>query len=210
MILFLLPAMEQAIAGEDFNEYVIQIMKTYPTNGTHQYYWPQEGSWAGNTRDLYYRGELFSAGDPMGRCYCCGLTFEVFFRAYELYCEDKGKPFVIKDFSRDDLLRFRKQWFGADGNPQTLYHAIISNGLGHAVTLEEACPGDFVQFWRHSGSGHSVIFVSWVRDPSMNIIGLQYWSTQKSTNGIGYNTEFMGDDSGMDISRVYIARVNVK
>jgi len=196
-----------SIPAMDFNEYVLRILKSYPMDGTHRYYWPSHSTWIGITRDLFYRNALFAKGDPQGRCYCCGLTFEVFFRAYKRYCEERGWPFVIKDFDIKQLRRFQRQWFGSDGNPKTLLHAIVSNGLGRKVELEEAMPGDFVQFWRHNGSGHSVIFIAWIRDLSGKIIGLQYWSTQRSTNGIGYFQEYCGIRSGIDIHRIYIARI---
>ena len=198
------------IPGNNFNSYVIQILESYPTDGTHQYYWPSTGSWAGNVNDLYYLGTLFSKGDSLKRCYCCGITFEVFFRAYKKYCEDKQWNFVIKDFTCADLYRFRRQWFGADGNRKTLQNAIVVNKLGKAITLLKARKGDFVQFWRYSGSGHSVIFIKWIKNYSREIIGMKYWSTQSSTQGIGYNTEYLEGTRGIDPDQIYIARITNK
>lgn len=194
------------IPGDDFNQYVVSMMRGYPTDGTHQYYWPSSGSWAGNTCDLYYKGALFSKGDAFERCYCCGLTFEVFFQAYERYCQDKRWKFIIKNFTSTDLLKFRKQWFGSDGNRTTLQNAIVSNKLGTAIDLDDAKEGDFVQFWRGNGSGHSVIFVRWIYNSKKEKIGLRYWSTQSSTKGIGERNEYFGA-KGVDINQVYIARV---
>ena len=54
-------------------------------------------------------------------------------------------------------------------------------------------PGDFVQLWRHDGSGHSVIFLDWVRDGEA-LVGLRYWSTQTTTNGIGEAVERFGTE----------------
>lgn len=201
---------EKNTPGEDFNEYVLHALKSYPTNGTHQYYWPSSGGWAGNTKDLYYQGQLFSKGDSKGRCYCCGLTFEVFFDAYKKYCNDHGWQFDIKGFTATDLKKFRGLWFGADGNRKTLLNAVEKHNLGSAVSLEDARPGDFVQYWRHSGSGHSVIFIGWRRDSQNKITGLEYWSTQKSTGGIGYRTETVSSSSGIDPKQIYIARVGKK
>jgi hypothetical protein len=195
------------IPGNDFSRYVMETLQSYPTDGTHQYYWPSLGDWKGNTRDLHYRGSLFARGDTWGRCYCCGLTFEVFFRAYEKYCQDKGWSFIIKDFDIHRLSNFLRQWFGSDGNLTTLQNAIVSNGLGRAISMADAQPGDFIQFWRHSGSGHSVIFINWVKNNKDEVVGLHYWCTQKSTNGIGYAREYFGNSSGIDIARIHIARV---
>jgi hypothetical protein len=54
-----------------------------------------------------------------------------------------------------------------------------------------------VQLWRWSGSGHSVIFVNWVRDENQQITGMRYWSSQRATNGIGYRTEYFGQEKGL-------------
>jgi hypothetical protein len=49
-----------------------------------------------------------------------------------------------------------------------------------------------LQFWRHSGSGHNNIFIDWETDGDGTIIGVTYWSTQGSTDGVDYNTEYFG------------------
>lgn len=195
------------IPGEDFNSYILDALKEYPTDGTHTYYWPKSGGWAGNTQDLYYEGKLFSKGDSKKRCYCCGLTFEIFFKAYKKYCADNKWEFRIANFDSTQLKKFRGQWFGSDGNRKTLLNAITTNKLGKKVAFSEAQPGDFVQLWRHSGSGHSVVFMSWVRDAQSKIIGMQYWSTQTSTNGVHYHTEYFGGSKGLKRDETYIARV---
>src|SRR5690242_8698586 len=79
--------------ASEFAKLVLEVAKTYPTDGTHKYYWPKTGTWPGTTRDLFYLGKKVCDGDPEKRCFCCGLTFEVFFRAYEKYCENAKKPF---------------------------------------------------------------------------------------------------------------------
>ena len=103
LTLFLLPGDGQARDGKsaplpkarEFQKLVVKVIKSYPTNGTHQYYWPRKGGggYAGTTRDLVYQGKVVAKGDSKGRCYCCGITFEVFFRAYKLYCKKKKRPF---------------------------------------------------------------------------------------------------------------------
>jgi len=67
-------------------------------------------------------------------------------------------------------------------------------GMGERVTdLESVRPGDFIQFWHHSGSGHNAVFIDWERAPENDaIIGVRYWSTQGSTSGVDYNEEFFG------------------
>jgi hypothetical protein len=102
-----------------------------------------------------------------------------------------------------DLSEFRVDWFirdlWGDGNVDALYNY----GLGEEVTdFADAQIGDSVQFWRNSGSGHNVLFIDWVYDSDGDITGLEYWSTQGSTDGIGYNIESFGT-SGSTINPAY-------
>ncbi len=198
-----------------FTSLVLKIAKSYRTGGAHPYYWPRGNpvkGWAGNTRDLYYMGKLFSPGDPRGRCYCCGLTFEVFFRAWKAWCEKKKKPFRVDGLDFDQLKAFRAHFFGSNGDLECVGGAIPAWGLGFAVPPMEARPGDFVQFWRlprkgRRPSGHSVIFLAWVKDRRGKPRALRYWSTQGSTHGIGVREERVGGPGGVDLSRFYAARV---
>jgi len=192
-----------------FNGDVVAVAQTYPTDGTHRYHWPRSGSWLGNARDLRYGGVLFARGDPRGRCHCSGLTFEVFLQAWERWCTAEERPYRILDWDLEDLRRFRRAWFGTTGDRATIHTALTESGLGVRITdLEKAEPGDFVQLWRHSGSGHSCIFVAWVRDPAGAIVGLRYFSTQSSTNGIGEREERFGESgSGVKRDELYVVRV---
>lgn len=182
----------------DFNAHVLAVLKTYPTDGTHKYHWPKSGTWSGNTRTLYYGGEVLLEGDPQGRCHCCGLTFEVFLRAFERWCKQVKRPFKILDMKRADVLKLKGQWFGVSGDRATLHTAITKNKLGVRITKwKDAKPGDFIQLWRYSGSGHSAIFRAWKKQ-GRKIVGVTYWSTQGSTQGIGERTEYFGDPTKKD------------
>lgn len=192
----------------ELNRIVLQIAESYPTDGTHRYHWPRGSSWAGTTRDLVYMGETIASGDPEGRCYCCGLTFEVLFRAFEAWCERERVPFRIAGLDAGGVHRLRHQWFGSDGDRTTLLHAVRENGIGAGVDdPEDARAGDFVQLWRRSGSGHSVVFLEWTRGRRGERTGIRYWSTQQATNGIGTREESFAGDSGVDPDQVYIARM---
>lgn len=192
-----------------FQEIVLEVVREYPTDGSFAYWWPKEGSWEGTTQDLVYEGRKLCSGDPQRRSYCCGLTYEVFFRAYERFCAERKRPFRIGNLSGDDLHELRLRWFGDSktGERRKLVQAaLVSMGLGTAVErFEDARPGDFVQFWRHSGSGHSAVFIDWVRDKD-KIAGLTYWSSQSSTRGIGYRTESIGEREGIKADEIFLVR----
>jgi hypothetical protein len=174
--------------ADEFRAEVLAVLATYPMDGTHGYWWPKEGEWKGTTRTLRYEGETIAEGDPEGRCHCCGLTFEVFFRAWETWCRKEGLPFRILDLDAEGVRRLQAKWFGSPEDPTCSRGAILEFGLGREVPPEEALPGDFVQFWRRNGTGHSAVFLGWVREEGRPV-ALRYWSTQSSTSGISPREE---------------------
>ncbi|MBI3272981.1 MAG: hypothetical protein HYZ53_28590 [Planctomycetes bacterium] len=192
-----------------FTASVLSVVKAYPTDGTHGYYWPKGENWPGTTCDLDYLGVRVCEADPQKRCYCCGLTFEVFVQAWKSWCEARRAEFRMPGLDAKDLLALRGDWFGSTGDTQrTLQHAIVSRGLGRAIGRpDDARPGDFVQLWRRNGTGHSVVFLEWKRDAQGRARALRYWSTQKSTKGIGEREEPLTGKDGIDPERVHIVRI---
>src|SRR5262245_11386836 len=79
------------------NPLVLEVARAYPTDGTHAYWWPRGDPWRGTTRTLTYGGEVLCEGDPQGRCYCSGLTFEVFLEAWLRWARANGRPERVKD-----------------------------------------------------------------------------------------------------------------
>jgi len=192
-----------AEAPEPLNPWVLEVLREYPLDGTHAFHWPRSGTWEGTTRDVVYAGERLTRGDPEGRCYCCGLTFEVYVRALLRAHEGEPAPGVDAALLHELRLRF----FGdseAGERRRLVQFGLESLGLGRAVPHEEARAGDFVQFWRHSGSGHQAVFVNWIYRGG-EVVGLTYWSTQGSTRGIGYRSEMIGPD-GVKADEIYLAR----
>ena len=129
-------------------------------------------------------------------------------RAFAQIDEEVGGDGLLNGMDVDDVLDFRRDWFvrylWGDG-PGVGFD---NYGLGEAISdWGEILPGDMVQFWRFSGSGHSVIFIGWATDTDGSIVGLDYWSTQASTDGIGYEREYFGTGgSDMDPSFFYASR----
>ena len=137
---------------------------------------------------------------------CCGYTLSI--------ATDVAKARgLLNEKTADDLRRFQKLWYG-DGEPgdKTLcVLAVQSLGVGREVNLPDARPGDFVQFWRRGGSGHSVIFLGWVMEDGL-AVGFRYRSSQKSTDGIGDRTEYFSDDpkgrGGVLRKQTYVCRLH--
>lgn len=180
----------------DLNADVLDLIKTYPTDGTHMYDWPKAGPFDGVTVDLFYGKDRIAKSRPDGCTYCCGITFEVWFRA--------AMKHKINLVSTKNVGRIKLDWFVATGKRGGPATALIPRHLGIKIgSLDEAKPGDFIQLWRQSGSGHSVVYVA------HNQHDLTYWSTQKSSNGIGQHTEHFATSPSPvknPVTELYITR----
>jgi len=205
-----------------FRRHVLRVMRSYPTDGTYGYNWPEETAIHGVTRPLTYHDTVIAhpgTGARRSNTYCSGVTFELFFRSFRRWCRKTGHPFSIAGLSAGELQRLRTLWYGADRSmswaqrKRTVQTAVVEMGIGRAVErLEDAAPGDYIQFWRETAdgdpSGHTALFLGWIRHDDGRLRGVRYWSSQSSTNGIGIHREFL--DRGpapIDRDQVYIARI---
>lgn len=170
------------------NETILQLIKEYPTDGTHKYHWVN--GFDGVTRDLLYKGETIAKKEEQLRTYCCGISFELFFRTALKEEIDLGTP--------KDVRKIKADWFVATGKRQGPVDALVPRGLG--LNPAQGQPGDFAQLWRKNGSGHSVIVLEHTKDH------LKYFSTQPSTNGIGVRVEFFKNVKN-PIIELFIARL---
>jgi hypothetical protein len=193
----------EEVAESDMNSIVWGIASGYPTDGTHTYYWPSDGDWAGTTQDIWYRDQLVAEGDPEGRSFCVGLTWEVYMLAFAQADEETDGDGTINGMSVSDLYTFRTDHYVRDLLGSGVVEAFENYGIGQEVTdWEDAQQGDFIQLWRNNSTGHSVLFESWERDTDGSIQGVNYWSTQNSTDGIGLSTEWFGTTE-WDINPTY-------
>ncbi len=166
---------------------VIETINQYPTNGTHKYHWVN--GFDGVTQDLIYNKIRIASAEALKRTYCCGLTFEVWFKAFGQFSKVPAQ--TMKSIKAD--------WFVATGKRKGPVDALVIRGLGTEVTdLSQARPGDFVQLWRSSGSGHSVVLLSLDNDQ------ITYWSTQPITNGIGRRTELRSGKNA--VTEIYVCK----
>ncbi len=193
------------ISPVEFNSWFVTELEGYPRDGTYPYKW--EGN--GVTHDIYYQDTLILADNVTGNyCYCSGITYQVFMDAYEDYNTYFGYN-DIYGMTPTDADLFRKEWYGWY-DTRCSVAAITKYKVGYEIPYTDKWKvkaGDDVQLWRWSGSGHSVIFIDWERDAQNNIIGIKYWSTQSSTDGINYNSEFFGSDgSYLRDDQCYYAR----
>ncbi len=182
------------------NTDVLEIAYAYDDGGSYKW----EGS--GVPEELWFAGEqILPKGDGT---FCCGYTLAVVFKA----AQQRG---LLADRTADDIRLLHKYWYGnSDESKETLVqYALEELDLGKAIEHDDAMPGDFVQYWRTNGSGHSVVFLNWVVDNGERI-GVNYRSSQKATDGIGDRIEYFSDASDptnevgkLDRKRFYVVRL---
>jgi len=161
------------------NDHVLDIVRGYPFGDVHPYTWTPQVHSDGTTRDLDFRGVALARAHPDGGVHCSGITFEVWMQALER----AGVPSWL---TATELLALKHTWYVRDGNPHGPVSALASRGLGVVLqSLDELQPGDFVQFWRNSGKGHSAVFLDHRRRRDGSVRGLAFWSAQSSSEGIG-------------------------
>lgn len=201
----------EAPPPDDFNDLVVPLMSQYSSSDI-QYWWPDDVEWSGSTRDIWYQDVLVADdGDDFKSCFCVGLTWEIYLRAWQEWdLSTGGTGDDLNGLTPEEVLDMRVDWFVRELDGPGASYAFERWGLGEEVlSFDDFRPGDFVQFWRLSGSGHNVIFTGWVTDGDGNKIGMEYWSCNgtSSTDGPGYNTEYFGThSSAIDPELVYNGR----
>lgn len=185
---------ETAPAGS-LNKYVLDVIKTYKI-GSYPYLLNNDyKNYNGVTENLYYKGELLLKAEPSGSkaSNCTGITFEVFFKAMQNRNNALGiDPDNFNGMTKDELHDMALTWFVAMGSKSqsNIAVAVEKYDLGYRITnLEELRAGDFIDLSRENNSGHTVVFLNWIREGN-KIIGFKYWSSQGSTKGISYKEEY--------------------
>jgi len=182
-------------AQSAFNDFVVKEANKYQ-GGT--YVWKGSGC----PIDLMHKEELILTKSIVGT-HCSGFTFTVVFNTLK-----ENQLLDLLDLNQ--VKEFQSHWYGNTtiGAETQCVYALTKFKLGKNVLLEDAQPGDFVQFWRNNKSGHSVVFLSWEKDTKGKITGLKYRSSQKLTNGIGDRIELVGlGEKDINPKRIYVGRV---
>jgi len=130
---------------------------------------------------------------PRATSYCSGSSYAAFIEGLNLIFNDSLN---FLDSVRFEALRMQEAdggrredhvkfwgWWNADGYGN--HFALVQYGkMGEVIKPKDARPGDFMNISWKNGLGHSVVFLGWYisRDGNKNVV---YWSSQKTTNGMG-------------------------
>jgi hypothetical protein len=191
------------------------------------YYWPRntgDTTHYGTTKPIDYMGARISDVWDNNGTHCVGITWQLVMGVLQDWAVTQDSSGQILDMTPEDIREFADMWFvqlekGSDLSTLAVpvemgsTYALSSYGLGYRVPMKEARPGDFVQFWRAKGSGHSCIFLHWINDGRGKIIGFKYWSSQPQTKGLGMDTEYFvvqdayEADKVVDKNRFYVGRL---
>ncbi len=202
------------VKNKNLNSYVLDIMERYPITYNDYPYLLDDtmDNYNGVTETLTYQGETLLKAHPSGNnaSHCVGITFEVFFKAMQERNQDANLP--EDDFNGmnwDELYDFVMHWYVAyTKDSHNIATAVENYGVGTEITnLEQAQPGDFADITRTNNTGHTVVFIDWIRENG-EIIGITYWSSQ-GEGGIGYAEEYFSDSGRGDVIRdeLIIARI---
>ena len=211
---------QAVVAKSELNNYVLKVIPAYEGCKYPYLLNNDYDNYNGVTENIIYQGSPIAKANPNGSksSYCVGLTYEVFFKAMQERNKEAGiSPDNFNNMTIDNMKDFLLTWYAAQGSPKAegdqLAGAIVKYGLGTQITrLEDAKAGDFIDFSRKK-SGHTVVFINWLKDDKGNIAGFKYWSTQESTNGIGYKEEYFSDNpqgalkGTVNRNQLYIGRV---
>lgn len=142
---------------------------------------------------------------PRGTSYCSGATYTAFIEAMNLRHaktsdEQAGAPGDDESAGldpvrseamrmqepdggrREDGIKFWGHW--NDDGFGSQFALVQYAQMGREISPNEARPGDFMNISWTNGGGHSVVFLGWHVDGEGGK-HLLYWSSQKSTHGMG-------------------------
>lgn len=183
------------VSGED----IVAIARSFPEGGGVNL----KGT--GTPEDVTFRGALLEPKGVNGT-HCSGFTFAVVMRA----ALDRN---LLGNVDAVTIRSFQREWYGAvkGFEEEQAPIAMAAMGIGRSVRARDAQPGDFLQLWRRDRSGHSAVFLDWIKREG-KVIGVKYRSSQSTTGGIGDNIEYFST-SGMtgasvDPERFYVGRLN--
>lgn len=208
----LIPYLQQVDAvqqprGPFLNHYILKAAGEYAGHTRYRFDNSEETlATLGIVDDIHYLGRERYSTTGQDEIHCIGFIFNLYVRAAELYAKEYfGEPhFRFPGLPGHEFADFQREFYGADGNRRTLVNALVSRGMAREIhSLEDARPGDLVQFWREGGLGHSAIFLDVTSEPWQQNSRLRFFSVHGT--GIGIKEEMIGEPMILE-EEIFIAR----
>lgn len=138
-----------------------------------------------------FKKQLLEA--PRTTSYCSGSSYSAFIEGLNMIYSNGSVPLSEERYEslrmqepdggrREDGVKFWGKW--NDDGYGNHFALVQYSGMGKMIEPVNARPGDFLNIsWNHGG-GHSVVFLGWyINEEDEKCV--VYWSSQKSTNGLG-------------------------
>lgn len=190
-----------SMSQTEYNNEILEIAQQYKDGGGYKW------SGTGCPESIFHKNQIVIAKSATSTTYCCGFTFVVAMKTLQ-------KHKLLENKTWAEVKKFQQEWYGAtsESAEKQPVIALVHMNLGKEVSFHQAKAGDFIQFWRGK-TGHSAVFKGWIINEKNDTIGIEYRSTQKSTNGIGNNKEYFegievnGKKGEVIRKRTYFARI---
>ncbi|MFT5680471.1 MAG: hypothetical protein ACI8RZ_001377 [Myxococcota bacterium] len=195
LLLMLLGGAVDAADHRPLNDAILRLIGSYPLDGRYPYGWVRGVDTDGVSQPLTWQGTTLGLPDAAQSVHCSGITFEVYIQALSQAIPEGG-PTGAEVLALKESWYIREEGSVVDSTAEVQtgpVQALVSRGLGLEVAeLADLQPGDFIQFWRNNGNGHSAVFIDHTRYRDGTVRGLVFWSAQGSSEGLGYRRVSIG------------------
>lgn len=188
----------------DFNGYILKAVEHLNKNHARGGYNIKEAF----THNIDYGGKGTVKATNPEQSMCVAAVSEVIIYATKIYSAEKNDNSVFEKIpvtawtkGNPTSLRANIFMFAGTGSKGT-GHTLKEYKLGEELRFRDLKPGDFINFNRTNGSGHSVVFLGYLRPNntltstySDDVVGFKYFSSQGSGRpdaGFGYRNAFFG------------------
>ncbi|MGH0275917.1 hypothetical protein NKZ35_25365 [Sinorhizobium meliloti] len=191
--------------GGDFNQYILKAVEYLNKNHAGGGYDISEAF----SHNIDYGGRGTVKATSPKKSMCVAAVSEVIIYATKIYAKETGDNTVfdkvpVSAWTKGNATSLRANIFMFKGTgSRGTGHTLSQYKLGEELRFRDLKPGDFINLNRSSGSGHSVVFIGYLRSDlkvtsnfNTDVVGFQYFSAQgkgRADAGFGYRNAFFGD-----------------
>ncbi|SFK19448.1 hypothetical protein [Bradyrhizobium sp. Gha] len=194
-------------AADDFNKYVMQAVSVLKADFAGLGY---DMSRAYTHEIPYGSGKVKPTSPP--KTMCVAAVAEVIITAINLYVDQAkdAKPYTqlpVDGWNRMRATDIRSHiWVDPKLDSYGTADALVTFGVGRHAKFSELKPGSFINLNRTNGTGHAVVFISFLDEkgaelssdsqpPLEKIAGFKY-SQNRNSHGLGYGFAFFSNKDG--------------